>query len=212
MLTPVESVWQVHEHPDPDDPAEAAAMAAHPGREITALLLTYKSPLAMVALPRMVNKSTSMQAASPAFETARLISMLGVGSAGIKLFGAVLMAIAAIGFFITLFNAVNDRRYDIALMRSLGATRGKLFGFVLAEGLTLGVSGTVLGVFLGHCFTLLAGRWIEQTRHMSLNSAGFPTYEGYAVLAALGITVIATIIPAVMAARVNVAQVLAKGS
>ena len=125
VLTPVESVWHVHEHPDPDDPEEVAYKNEHPEKEITSLLVTYKTPMAAVTLPRLVNKTSSMQAASPAFEKARLIKILGVGSEGIQLFATVLIIIAAIGFFVTLFNAVNDRRYDIALMRSLGATRAR---------------------------------------------------------------------------------------
>lgn len=212
VLTPVESVWHVHEHPDADDPEEVAYKKAHPEKEITSLLISYKTPMAAVVLPRLVNKTSSMQAASPAFETARLIKILGVGSEGIALFAAVLMGIAAVGFFVTLFNAVNDRRYDIALMRSLGATRGKIVKLVLAEGLALGVCGTLLGVALGHGFAYGAGRWIEETRHMQLNALGFQAYEGYVMLMALGVSVIAAIIPAMMAYNVNVAKLLSKGS
>lgn len=212
VLTPVESVWHVHEHPDPDDPEEVAYKKAHPEKEITSLLITYKSPMAAVTLPREINKTSSMEAASPAFEMARLIKLLGVGSDTIELFAAVLMAIAATGFFVTLFNAVNDRRYDIALMRSLGATRGRIFAFVLAEGLTLGFFGTVLGIALGHGFAYGAQCWIEQTRHMQLNSIGFHHYEGYIVLVALALSMIAALIPAQLAYKVNVAKVLSRGS
>ncbi len=212
VLTPVESVWHVHEHPDPDDPEEVAYKNEHPEKEITSLLITYKTPMAAVTLPRLVNKTSSMQAASPAFETARLIKILGLGSEGIQLFAMVLIVIAAIGFFVTLFNAVNDRRYDIALMRSLGATRRKIFAFVLTEGLTLGIFGTALGILLGHVFAYAVQTWIEQTRHMKLNSVGFQGYELYVVLIAIGISVIAALLPAMMAYRINVARVLSKGS
>jgi len=99
VLTPVESVWHVHEHPDADDAEEVAYKKAHPEKEITALLIAYKTPMAAVVLPRLVNKTSSMQAASPAFETARLLKILGVGSDAVELFAGVLIAIAAIGFF-----------------------------------------------------------------------------------------------------------------
>jgi putative ABC transport system permease protein len=211
VLTPVESVWHVHEHPDPDDKDEIEEAKAHPGKKITSLLITYKTPMAAVVLPRIVNESSSMQAASPAFETARLIKMLGVGSDTIDMFGALLMAIAGAGFFVTLFNAVNDRRYDIALMRSLGATRKKIFALILAEGLALGGCGTLLGVALGHVFSAGAARWIETTRHMVLTSIGFQTEEVYVIVVALAISAIAALIPAFMAYRINVAQILSKG-
>ncbi len=212
VLTPVESVWHVHEHPDPDDPEEVAYKKAHPEKEITSLLVTYRTPMAAVVLPRLVNKTSSMQSASPAFETARLIKILGVGSDAIELFATVLVIIAAIGFFITLWSAVNDRRYDIVLMRCMGAKRSKIFALVLTEGLMLGTLGTALGILLGHIFACAAQHWIEQTRHMTLGPIGFHPYEIHVVLIALAISAVAAIIPGIMAYRVNVAKVLSKGS
>src|SRR5262249_21990057 len=68
VLVNTESVWFVHEghvseseeHKDRDN-----------DREVTVLLVQYASPLAAVTLPRKINSQTSMQAASPAYETAR---------------------------------------------------------------------------------------------------------------------------------------------
>lgn len=212
VLTPVESVWHVHEKPDPDNPEEIAYKKAHPEKEITSLLITYKTPMAAVVMPRMVDKSSSMQAASPAFETARLFKLIGVGSDAIEMFAGVLMAIAAAGFFVTLWSAVAERRYDIALMRSLGATRSRIFAAVLTEGLTLGALGTALGLFLGHAFAYMAQLWIENTRHMSLVGVGFLPYEGYIIVIALAISAVAAAIPALTAYRINVASILSRGA
>ena len=52
VLTPVESVWHVHEHPDADDPEEVEYKKDHPGKELTALLISYKSPMAAATMPR----------------------------------------------------------------------------------------------------------------------------------------------------------------
>jgi len=230
VLTGVDSVWHIREHhhhdgdkseedhhdhaegivPDHDE-EDHDADQPHAGREITSLLLTYRTPAAVVTLPRLVNKTSSMQAASPAFEMARLFKILGVGGDALRLFGAVLMAIAALGFFVTLFNAVHDRRYDIALMRSMGATRRKVFAFVLAEGLTLGIFGTAVGMLLGHAFAYGAQRWIETTRHLTLNAVGFHPYEVYAAAIALGISLLAAILPALMAYKINPAKILSRG-
>ena len=212
VLTQLESIWHVHEHPDEDDAEEVAHKHEHPEKEITSLLITYNTPMAAVTLPRLVNKSSSMQAASPAFETVRMLKMLGIGSDAVQWFGGLLIVIAGVGFFVTLWSAVNDRSYDIALMRAMGATRSKVLAFVLVEGVTLGVAGSLLGIALGHGFAYAAQCWIEHTRHMSLNAVGFHPYEIYAVMIALAISVFAAIIPAAMAYRVNVANLLSKGS
>jgi putative ABC transport system permease protein len=228
VFTDVGSVWNVHEHHHEEDehPAGAATPGAAkdsdhdhdhgkeppPAREITSLLLTYKSDYAAVKLPYLINKTSSMMAASPAVEMHRLWSIIGVGSETIRFFGDALVFIAGAGFFVTLWGAVADRRYDIALMRSLGATRRKIFSFVLVEGLTLGLLGVLLGLVLGHAFAWEVQATIEASRHMTLEPVGMHPFEPYLVLIALLLSGIVALIPAFMAYRMNVATVLSKNA
>jgi len=218
IFTDVGSVWNVHEHHHEDEHHEPGHHdddhdedASHE-REITSLLIGYKSPLAIVTLPRLISKTSSMQAASPTLEMHRLWNIIGIGGETIRFFGGILMAIAGAGFFVTLWSAVAERSYDIALMRTLGATRVKIFSFVLTEGLTLGTLGIALGLLLGHIFAYAAQCAIEGARHMSLEPVGFHPYELYVALIALAISLIVSLIPAFMAYRVNVASVLSKNS
>lgn len=209
VLTPIESVWHVHEHPDEDDPEEVAYKQEHPWNEITALLVSYKSPLAAAQLPRLVNKSSSMQAASPAFEVARLNKLMGTGGDILSAFGVLLIGFSAFGLFITLYNAVNERKYDIALMRSLGATRGRIFGFIMAEVLVLGLIGSVIGVALTQVFLRGTAAWIHATKHIVLEPAAiFGTPEACVIIAALAISILAGLIPAVKAYRMNIVKTL----
>ena len=88
VLTSTESVWEVHEHrQEPHD--EKAHAAADEKREVTMALIKYKTPLAAVSFPRLVNATTAMQAAAPAVEVSRLLRMVGVGSDVLRGFGAV---------------------------------------------------------------------------------------------------------------------------
>ena len=215
VLTDVESVWHIHEHHQHHEHKEGEEHHHHEeqntNREITALLIAYKSPAAAVTLPRLINQNSSLQAASPAFETARLIKIMGVGSEAITLFAGILIAIATVGFFVTLYTAVNDRHYDIALMRSLGATRKKILGFVLAEGLTLGILGVLVGFILGHILASVTAGWIEKSHHLALQAVGFRPQEGYLLLLAIGVSIVASILPAITAYRTNIATILSKG-
>lgn len=230
ILTDISSVWYIHEHHDEEDEAhdahdaakkktkgkskdseESKAPEAKPEKEITSLLIAYKTPLAMATLPRLIDKSSSMQAASPVTEMMRLSKLLGFGTEVIKAFGAALVVIAATGFFMALFNTVSDRQYEIALLRILGATRNKIFSFVLAQGLVLGATGTVCGIVFGHIFSCLVRHWIENSRHVVLVPSGFHPYELLCALAAIVISIIASVIPAFMAYRVNVARVITRG-
>ena len=76
VLANTESVWFVHEG-NITDPEEKKVIEDE--RQVTVLLVQYATPLAAVSLPRKINAETNMQAASPAYETARLFRMIGVG-------------------------------------------------------------------------------------------------------------------------------------
>ncbi len=208
VLTPVSSVWHVHEHPDADDPEEVAYKKAHPGKELTALLITYKTPLAAVTMPRLVNQSSSMQSASPAFEVARLNSFMGIGADTLKTFGWYMIGLAGFGIFVALYNAMNERRYDLALMRSFGAGSGKLFALVLSESLILALSGAVLGIALGHGLVQLAAAWLMRTKHIHITGNLFLPEEGWLLLAALLIGTLAAVLPALRVYRIDIFRTL----
>ncbi|HEU5048135.1 MAG TPA: ABC transporter permease [Rickettsiales bacterium] len=216
VLTSVPGTWHPqphsvrHHHSGHKDTDEEEVV--HEDKQITALLLTYKSPLAAAVLPQLVNHSNTMQAASPAFEMLHLSRMLGVGGEAIRIFGAALVIIAAIGFFMALFNAVSDRQYDIALLRVLGATRSKVFAYVMMEGMALGIAGTLSGLVLGHILTFCIRHWIEATQHITLAGSWFNGYELMGALAAVASSVLASAIPAFMAYRVNVAEAISRGA
>ncbi len=211
VLTPVESVWHVHEHPDADDPEEVAYKKAHPGKELTALLITYKSPMAAASMPREVNKSSSMQAASPAFEVARLLSFMGMGSEALKSFGWYLIVLAGFGIFVALYNAMNERRYDLALMRSFGASPQKLLGLILTESLLLAGFGALAGIALGHGFVELAAGWLSQTKHIHLTGALFLPEEKWLVVASLAVGLLAALLPALRVYRIDIFKTLVQG-
>src|SRR5262245_10281501 len=97
VLCGVESVWLVHAHPAKhDDPKAALVGLREDDQEITALLIQYASPIAAATLSRMINATANLQAASPAFESARLFRMIGVGVEVLRAFALVLVAAAGL--------------------------------------------------------------------------------------------------------------------
>src|SRR5690606_24356671 len=119
-------------HPgDQEEPQLVKSMMGNVGsgeREITSMLIQYRNPAAIGMFPRFVNQNTAMQAASPAIESARLFSLLGIGIDSLQVLAYVIMLMAALSVFISLYNALKNRKYDLAIMRTLGASQGKLFG------------------------------------------------------------------------------------
>jgi putative ABC transport system permease protein len=220
VLTPIESVWAAHgmapheedtergEHEDKHHEPAASTSEQRP-LEITSLLLHFRSPLGAVELPRLVNQESTLQAASPALESARLLSLVGVGLDTVRAFGLLLVASAGLGVLIALSNAMQERRYDLAVMRTLGASRRTLLAQPLLEGLILAAGGALLGLMLGHGAAELLGRLLPQARDMGLTGLAWRIEELYMVALALGVGLLAALVPAIQAYRTDIAAALA---
>jgi putative ABC transport system permease protein len=197
--------------PGHDHDRDHAHDAEHaPEREVTMLLVRYASPLAAVSLPRAINASERLQAASPAFESARLVQLVGVGVDGLRAFGLLILGVAAGSVFVALFQALSDRRREMALMRLLGATPAHLFRLLLLEGLALTAIGVVVGLVLGHVTVEVAGRWLIPRGEWPLTGWVFDTIEWAWAAGALALGALASLWPAWRAARTGLADVLAE--
>ena len=152
-----------------------------------------------------------MQAASPAIESARLFSLLGVGIDSLEILAYIIMFMAAFSVFISLYNAFKSRKYDLAIMRTLGASRGKLFGIVIAEGILITFVGAVLGIFIGHLAMYLIS--VKAGNAGSLISAfQLSAEEGWLLAIGVFIGFVAAIIPAFKAYNTSISQTLAESN
>ncbi len=194
VLTSTESVWKVHEDATAVDPEDHAALEED--REITLALLRYRTPLAAVTFPRWVNSSTGMQAAAPAVEITRLLGMVGVGTDVLRGFAAVLLLSAALGVFIALWNAVRERRADLAMLRMLGAPPRRLVALVVCEALLLGVLASLMGLAAGHAMAQLVGWWMQAEGSLPLTGATWVRAEWGVPALGLGVAALAALLPA----------------
>lgn len=214
ILTPIGSVWKMHgdegeAHEEGHDHAAEADHSYDEDREFTSLLIQYRSPMAVAMFPQLVNQTTNMQAASPAQESTRLFSLIGVGVDTLQWFAVLIMLIAAISVFVNLYNSLKERSYDLAIMRTLGASKGKLFSLIILEGLILTLIGTIIGVALGHGILQLISNYQESSQ-AKMNGLIFIKEEFYLLAAGLAIGIIAAVIPAIQAYRSNISKILAK--
>jgi len=208
VLTSTESVWMVHETATATEPEDLEILKEE--REVTVALLRYRTPLAAVTLPRQINADTALQAAAPAIEVTRLLRLLGVGADVLRAFGGVLLAVAALSVFIALWNAVRERRADLAMLRMLGAPPGRVAGLVLGEALWLAAMASALGLLLGHTLAHMLG-WVLQSQGL-LPVSGLvwlPAEAGVPLLAG-AVAALAALLPAMQAYRTEVADLLSQ--
>lgn len=179
-------------------------------RDITAMLISYATPMAAISLPREINSASQLQAASPAFELSRMLNLVGLGLDGLRAFAGVLLLTAGFSIFAALYGALQSRRFDLAMLRCLGATRLELMLCLLLEGLLLTVLGVILGFALGHGAMAALGAWLQASKGVVISGWIWLPQETVLLAALLGIGLLAAALPAWRAYRNDVAQTLAE--
>lgn len=215
ILTQITSVWHVHEEgEEKSNMNQPLSLKLIPGyqlkdstKEITALLIKYKNPIAAIQLPRLINTQTNMQAASPAFESARLFTILGSAKTVLMGLAYLLVFISALSIFIALYNSLKERKYDLAIMRSMGASRFKLWSSMVLEGISLTFLGTIGGLLLAHLMLFV----FIQTIGDKTGLAPFQLYieEAFLLVGGVLLGLLCSILPAWQAYRTDIHKVLA---
>ncbi len=199
LLTNLESIWKIHDHEENHHDEE---------KEITSLLVKFKSPMGMVQLPRFINQNTSMQAALPGFEVQRLMSLLGSGVKTVNGIALAILLVSGLSIFISLLKTIRERRQELALLRTYGFRTEQLLGLALLEGLLLALIGFVLGWFLGRLGIWGVSQYMQTLYGYNLQIKGPEQLE----LFLLGLILIFTTIAALFASRsifkLNVAKTL----
>lgn len=206
VLTGVDSVWAVHEQAQAQDEQDLQALREE--REVTMMLVTYKSPLAAVTLPRWVNAQDALQSAAPAVESARLFRMIGVGVDVLRGFAVLLLLVGGVSVFIALLHAVRDREPDLAMMRMLGAPPWRLALLVGGEALWLAALGLAAGMTIGHGLTHLLGLMLARDRSLALHGAHWTHEELWCIVGVFGLACAAAAWPAWRAIRLDVTRLL----
>lgn len=224
---PVEKKTPPTDQP-PAEPADAAAAPAEqleadghahePGRpqplpeeqrEVTSILIRTATPIAGVSLPRAINKEPYAQAVMPIREIHNLFDGV-VGNIQLLLFvlAVLVIVVAAVGILVGIYNSMNDRRREIAVMRALGARRETVMSVVLCESMLLALGGGLLGLVIGHGAIGLLSPWITGQTGVSIGALHFSSWELPLIPLLVGLAAGAGFLPALVAYRTDVARAL----
>lgn len=198
-----------HDHSEEHDHEEEMSSIVADSMDITAFLLKYKTKMAILNMPRIINEQTNMQAVLPALEINRLFYMLGVGARTLQLIAAGIMLMAGFSVFFVLFNRLKDRKYELALMRSVGYKRKHLFGLLILEGILLAALGYALGWILSRIGLSFVNQQAQSDFNFNFDS-GFVPGEMWLLLLTFGIGILAALLPAWRAMRMNVSATLSE--
>jgi len=112
-------------------------------------------------------------------------------------FGALALALAAIGLYSVMAYNVSQRTQELGVRAALGAQQRDLVKLVVNEGLTLGAAGIVIGVVIA----LAAGNWLGPL--LFQESPHDPLVFGFVTVMLLGVTALTSFVPSRRAARVD---------
>lgn len=202
LICNVASVWDIH--------ADEHGEASENEREYTAVLVKFSNPMGMMMIPRMVNENTNMQAAMPSIEISSLIDQMGLGVETLRLLAVLIIIISGISVFLSLLAALKERKYELAIMRSLGAHPLQLVLLVVYEALLIAIVSTLLGLVVSRFMLFYLGTYLDQNFHYSFDNIGILNEEYLLGILALAIGLAAALVPAFMAFRINISKTLSQ--
>ncbi len=237
ILCTIPSVWQMHGTHEEENPAHGEEGHVHeegehvhteacnhdhdhehqedltldePNMEITAVLLKFRNKMGIVMWPRIIAQNTKMQAASPAIEVNRIFSLFGVGLTALQYLAYAIMLISGISIFIALYNRLKERKYEFALMRINGASRVQLLSLIMMESMILCFVGFAFGTIFGRFALQFISNTAEDDFKMAFNPLELVwEKEMVLFLATMIVGIIAALIPAIKAYKLNISKTLA---
>jgi putative ABC transport system permease protein len=211
IITLPQSVWDVHgnhnleeEHEHDQDEEHQ-----HDDREITAMLIKFKSPMNIIQFPRQINETTNLQAAVPSYEISRLFKLFGFGIETLSYLAYLIIVVSGFSLFINLFNSMRERKYEMALIRTLGASRLQLSTMIIFESIILTISGFILGLLFSRFGVMFVSSLMEESINYNLSSFRILNEEYWLLLLSVIIGLLASLIPAVQVYKMNISKILA---
>ena len=178
-------------------------------KEVTAILLSCKTPIAAQLLAGELRKGYKAQAVNPIFPMQKLMNdILGPVKQLLVFMTGLIVLVSGIGIFVSIYNSMSARRREIAIMRALGAQRRTVFGIILTESIILCVGGGLVGLLLGHGMVYLAAPIVEVRTGLIINPLAFENTELVLFPALFLMSVLVGFLPGMSAYQTDVAESL----
>ena len=134
---------------------------------------------------------------------------------GLRLATAFALIISAFIIYNTFQMNVGERRRQLGILRSMGATRHQLLWMIVREGLWLGVIGTLLGCFVGHFGAAILRSSTSKLLQIDIPPSPWSIWPyAIAVVCGLGVALLGAFFPALRASKLSPSEamrVVAKG-
>jgi putative ABC transport system permease protein len=139
-------------------------------RAITAALVGLKSKLSTFRVQRRINDypEEPLSAIMPGVALQELWGLVGTAETALSVVSAMVVATALLGMVTMILTTLNERRREMAILRSVGATPATVLGLLAAEGGLLTLAGVVVGTVCLYLGLYLARPYIDHAYGLSL--------------------------------------------
>jgi putative ABC transport system permease protein len=215
--TTYQTVWAVHGGADHE--ADHEAGHGHHGEKdrfhlgegrLTAVLVRTSNPVQTGMLEREISLRPGLQAVDTGRAIRRIVAYMDKGERLIEVFGAVTVAIAAAMILVTLVMSINERRRELALLRSLGVGRATLSLIVMVEALVTTLAGALLGALGGHVAVWWAAAPIQGALGVAVEPWVVTSLELFAVAFALAAGQVLALLGMLWTYRMNLVTEIAR--
>ncbi|GAB4140034.1 MAG: ABC transporter permease [Planctomycetota bacterium] len=197
---------------NPDDAAQMPVEGHDLG--LTAIIAYPKDHFGPKFLRDELASRPGAQGAWPQEVVPRFLRQIGNAADVLVAIAWLVLLVAAVLVLVSIYNTMNERRREIAIMRSLGARRHQILSIIVGEAALLSASGAVLGVLACHLAALWLGGAVEEMTGVYVDWLAFrivpwPASEGrelYLVLAVTGLGALAGLLPAIKGSMTQVAD------
>ena len=151
-----------------------------------------------------INQSSEAQLVVPNEVLPKLFEIIGWVDGAFLAIAVLVTALGTMCLLVALVSALRERRRDIALMRSIGASRRTVFGLVLSESLVISIFGGLLGLVMGHGIVWIGSQYIKAETGLRFSWLHVSLADVSLLPALVVVGVIAGLFPAVQAYRLGV--------
>ncbi len=194
--------------PGQSTPAETLRVMPLDPQAVTAALVGVKNPLQTFTLQRAINEypREPLLAVLPGVALQELWSIVGLAETALLAVSVMVVVTALIGMMATLFASLSERRREMAIFRAMGARPTTIFGLLLIEAIVMATLGALIGVALLYLILMIAQPFVDASFGLWLPITAPSAQEVWVVLAVIIASIIVSLIPAIRAYRISVAD------
>jgi putative ABC transport system permease protein len=177
-------------------------------KTITAILVGLKQRAAVFRMQRWVNTypADALIGIMPALALDELWQVVSVVERLLLAVSTMVVIVGLIGLLAVILASLNERRRELAILRSVGASPRDLFILLTLEGLGITVVGALSGVALLTLLTISLSPWLQSHYGLVITLRWLNMNEIALVIGIISIGLLASIIPGYRAYRMSLAD------